>query len=237
VTSILRRRPSPALVISLIALFVSLGGVSYGVATGFIDSREIKNNDVRTRDLRNNDVRGLDIRSSTILGSDVAGNTLTGADIDESKLGKVPSATAAGKAATASTVGGITLRKFFAVPAPGSAATEVFRGDDFVLKAGCGTTGDPSLLLDGLRGVRPPNVTVYGASDGNPDDPEAQSDSALNPGDDLPLATGVRPDVGGTAIVSARNGRVATIHFGADAAGSRPFGERVCSLRGTVITG
>ena len=49
--SILRRRPSPALVIALIALFVSLSGVAYGVATGSIDSREIKDNDVRTRDL------------------------------------------------------------------------------------------------------------------------------------------------------------------------------------------
>ena len=45
---ILRRRPSPALVISCIALFVSMGGVSYGVATGFIDSREIRNNTVST---------------------------------------------------------------------------------------------------------------------------------------------------------------------------------------------
>ena len=54
---LLRRRPSPALVIALIALFVSLSGVSYGVATGFIDSREIKNNEVRSLDIRNNEIR------------------------------------------------------------------------------------------------------------------------------------------------------------------------------------
>ena len=103
--SILRRRPSPALVISMIALFVSLSGVSYGVATGFIDSREIKNNEIRsldirnnqirTRDLRNNEVRGIDIRNSTVQGRDIALNTVTGEDINESTLGKVPSATAA----------------------------------------------------------------------------------------------------------------------------------------------
>jgi hypothetical protein len=113
VKSFLRRRPSPALVISLIALFVSLSGVSYGVATGFIDSRELKNNqvrsvdlrnnDVRTRDLRNNEVRGRDIRNSTIQGGDVALNTLTGDDINESRLGKVPSAAAADSATTATT--------------------------------------------------------------------------------------------------------------------------------------
>jgi hypothetical protein len=112
--SILRRRPSPALVISMIALFVSLSGVSYGVATGFIDSREIKNNEirsrdirnneVRTRDLRNNEVRGIDIRNSTVQGRDIALNTVTGEDISESTLGKVPSATAADAAASAKAV-------------------------------------------------------------------------------------------------------------------------------------
>jgi hypothetical protein len=105
----LRRRPSPALVIACIALFLSLGGVSYGVATGFIDSREIKNNTVQSRDvrnntlrtfdIRNNEVRGFDIRNSTIQGRDVAFNTLTGADVDESSFGKVPSATQADSAA------------------------------------------------------------------------------------------------------------------------------------------
>ena len=103
--SILSRRPSPALVISMIALFVSLSGVSYGVATGFIDSREIKNNEIRsldirnneirTRDLRNNEVRGIDIRNSTVQGRDIALNTVTGEDLNEGTLGKVPSAASA----------------------------------------------------------------------------------------------------------------------------------------------
>jgi hypothetical protein len=113
--TLLRRHLSPAMVIALVALFVSLGGVSYGVATGSIDSREIKNNtvrtrdlrnnDIRTRDLRNNEVRGLDIRNSTVRGRDVALNTLTGDDVDESELGKVPSATSADSATSAETAG------------------------------------------------------------------------------------------------------------------------------------
>ena len=63
-----------------------MGGVSYGVATGSINSREIKNSTVRSKDLRNNEVRGKDIRTSTIGGSDVAADTLKGEDIDESSL-------------------------------------------------------------------------------------------------------------------------------------------------------
>src|ERR671916_259750 len=105
-------RPSPAMAVALTALFISLGGVSYGLATGSIDSRELKNNTVRTKDvrnntlrtfdIRNNEVRGFDIRNSTIQGRDVAFNTLTGNDVSESSLGKVPSAT------TADTAGGGT---------------------------------------------------------------------------------------------------------------------------------
>jgi hypothetical protein len=121
VKSSLSRLPSPALVIACVALFVSLGGVSYGVATGSIDSREIKNNTVRSKDvrnntlrtfdIRNNEVRGFDVRNSTIQGRDVAFNTLTGSDISESSLGKVPSATAADTAGSATTAGSVaTLR-------------------------------------------------------------------------------------------------------------------------------
>src|SRR5215213_9178493 len=153
-----RRLPSPALVVSVIALFISLSGVSYGLARGVIGSREIKDNEIRSRDIRNNEVRsidirnnevrGRDIRNSTIRSRDVALNTLTGDDIDESRLGKVPSAASADgaasadraatadTAATAETVGGLALRKFFAKQAPGTPATEILRGDAFVLRAG-----------------------------------------------------------------------------------------------------
>jgi hypothetical protein len=119
--SILRRRPSPALVISMIALFVSLSGVSYGVATGFIDSREIKNNEIRsrdirnneirTRDLRNNEIRGIDIRNSTVQGRDIALNTVTGEDVREDTLGKVPSALLADAATSATTANNVSTLK------------------------------------------------------------------------------------------------------------------------------
>ena len=110
--SLLRRRPSPALIIAVIALFISLSGVSYGVATGFIDSREIlnnqvrsvdiRNNEIRTRDLRNNEVRGIDIRNSTIQSRDIAINAVRGEDVKEDTLAKVPSALLADSATSAS---------------------------------------------------------------------------------------------------------------------------------------
>jgi hypothetical protein len=146
VKSILRRRPSPALVISMIALFVSLSGVSYGVATGFIDSREIKNNEirsrdirnneVRTRDLRNNEVRGIDIRNSTVQGRDVALNTLTGDDVNEGSLGKVPSAATADSATTANSVSTLTIIPRTTIAEGGSPVTLATHGP-LTLSATC----------------------------------------------------------------------------------------------------
>lgn len=49
---------------------MALGGTSYAVATGSIDSRELKNNAVRSKDFRNNDVRSKDIRDRSLLRKD-----------------------------------------------------------------------------------------------------------------------------------------------------------------------
>jgi hypothetical protein len=72
-------RPSPALVIALVSLFVSLSGVVYAAAT--IGSSDIKNNSIK--------------------GKDVRDDNLTGADVSEGTLGKVPSATEADSATKA----------------------------------------------------------------------------------------------------------------------------------------
>ncbi len=79
------RRPSPALVISLVALFAALGGTSYAVATNSIDSREIKNGTIQGKDLKKRSIQGTKIQLNKIGGNAVK----------ESTLGKVPSAASA----------------------------------------------------------------------------------------------------------------------------------------------
>jgi hypothetical protein len=82
------RRPSPAIVVALVALFVSLGGVSYGAALV---------------------ITGKQIKNGTVTGRDVRNNSLTGSDVKESTLGKVrsaASATSATSAADATELGG-----------------------------------------------------------------------------------------------------------------------------------
>jgi hypothetical protein len=102
----LTSRPSPALVVAMLALFVSLGGVSYGVATGSIDSREIKDKSVRGKDLRPNSITARQIKRRSIDGTDikinrVGGNAVKEEVLESGKLRKVPSAAAADTAASA----------------------------------------------------------------------------------------------------------------------------------------
>jgi len=244
-----RRLPSPALVVSLIALFVSLSGVSYGLARGLIGSRELKDNEIRSRDIRNNEirsidirnnqVRGRDIRNSTIQGRDVAINTLTGEDINESTLGKVPSAatadnaTSAASAASAEAVGGLSLRKLFVKQTPGTAPTQVQSGPGYALEGGCTPTGG-ILRLRGAGGAPETNVTLHGNGQGGAG-AFFDSDTNLEPGDQLDLLGG--NDRGaGTAVVSTTSGVVTTLVYALES--SPAFqGEAVCALRGVTLSG
>jgi hypothetical protein len=77
--AIIRRLPSPALVISLIALFVALGGTVYAASQ----------------------ISGKQIEKNSLPGNRVKSDTLTGKQVKESSLGTVPSATKANTATTA----------------------------------------------------------------------------------------------------------------------------------------
>jgi hypothetical protein len=178
VKSFLRgRRPSPAMIVALVALFVSLSGVSYGVATGFIDSREIKNNEVRsidvrnneirTRDLRNNEARGVDIRNSTVQGRDIQLNTVTGDDVREDTLQKVPSALladSATKATTADSVGGLRMHRIAYSADEGSAPETILSFGGLTLTAECQT--GPSMELVANPAADQPNSHISATGNG-----------------------------------------------------------------------
>jgi hypothetical protein len=80
------KRPSPALVISIVALFVALGGTSYAIT-------QLPKNSVGTTQLKKNAVTGAKVKNGS----------LSGTDIDVATLGMVPSATSASRADTAQT--------------------------------------------------------------------------------------------------------------------------------------
>lgn len=60
------QRPSPSLVISMIALFVALSGTALGLARNTVGSRQIKNNSVKSADVKNDSLTGNDVNEGTL---------------------------------------------------------------------------------------------------------------------------------------------------------------------------
>jgi hypothetical protein len=96
-------RPSPALVISLVALFVSLGGAGYAAVT--ITGKNVKNSSLTGKDVKNSSLTGSDVKNSSLAGRDIKNDSLTGSDVSEGSLGKVPSAGSADSAGSAGSAG------------------------------------------------------------------------------------------------------------------------------------
>jgi hypothetical protein len=72
--------------VGLLALFLALTGTSYAVATGSINSREIRDNTVRSRDVRNNAMTGRDIRNGRVSGRDLRDGSASGADLRDGSV-------------------------------------------------------------------------------------------------------------------------------------------------------
>ena len=96
-------RPSPALVVACIALFVGLSGFGYAaikLPRNSVGTKQLKNSAVTGKKIAKRAVSGAKIAPNAVTGDKVADNSLTGADVLESSLGRVPSATTARAAPT-----------------------------------------------------------------------------------------------------------------------------------------
>ena len=87
------RRPSPALFVSLFALFAALAGTVY--AAGKINGRSIKVKSLPGNRLKPGSVPGNRLKPGAIGAASLAPNSIGGAQIDEAALGPVPSAVSA----------------------------------------------------------------------------------------------------------------------------------------------
>jgi hypothetical protein len=105
---ILRRRPTPALVVATIAVFLAAGGTTYALtlpansvgsaqiqagrvlnsklAPGSVSNSKMGRNAVTFSKLASNQMTSAKIRNASLLGEDLAPNTVTGAQIDEATL-------------------------------------------------------------------------------------------------------------------------------------------------------
>src|SRR5215204_3209046 len=69
---LLRYRPSPAMGVAVVALFIALsaGAAANLPGIGLVNSGDIKNNTIRSKDIRNDTIASRDVRNRSLLASD-----------------------------------------------------------------------------------------------------------------------------------------------------------------------
>lgn len=235
-------RPSPAMVVALIALVVAMGGGAYAAV-------KLPRNSVGTPQLKKNAVTGRKIKANAVTGSKVANNSLTGKDIRESSLGKVPSAISADNAAHASsadsattaanatnagnagTVGGHQVKTFFIKGPSNTGPSTVLSVDGFVLKAGCNGTGNPIATVENDSGV---TAELKGVVNSDATPPAFTDLNTLNL-DSSPInILGSNVHGSGRFTVARSDGVVLSVVYGFD--NPTTFAtELVCTVNGTAI--
>jgi hypothetical protein len=242
------RRPSAALVLSAIAVFMSLGGVSYGLAAASIDSRAIKNNEVRSIDIRNGQVKGKDVKNGSVRGPDVL----------ESSLGLVPSAQSAQtaqsaqsaesaqSAQSAGSVDGLNLAKIDYAAPVGTAQSDVVSIGGVTIQASCSAGGDIAVqarseVEDSMIHVTTVDPTTSADSGGDtPGDVDSRygEDDSFDLGQAELLSLPANGDsTHGSFSFAAPNGSVVTASYlieeDTDALGSA----NDCFVKGTAVQG
>ena len=177
---ILRRRPSPALIVSAIALFAALGGTAYALT---ITGANIVNGTVRGADVKNYSLTGKDIKRDSLGRVPIKEERL-----DASKLGKVKSA------ADADSLAGVSARRIAAFTLDTNGSRELLRQGALVLTARCRAEGADQIAELILT------TTQNGAAvDGVQDDPQ------LNVGESVQFARADAP-LGTPAFEQANDG-------------------------------
>jgi len=147
---IVKRLPSPAMVVACLALAVALGGTSYAaikLPRNSVGNAQMRNNAVGVKELQKSAVVATKLsarsvgpqklQNNAVTTRAVKNNQLTGAKIVESSLEKVPSAVTADKAGDANSVGGYMVRRFASTVAPNGPGATVLSLNGLVITMTC----------------------------------------------------------------------------------------------------
>lgn len=247
----LRSRLTFANVVSVIALFVALGGSGYAATK------------INGKNIKNNSISGRKLKARSITRDKIAKHTLTGTEINLSRLGTVPKADQAGTAGlaanatnaahagsadTAATAGNGARRVDFSgtrsdpAPAdlpPSPAVHQVLTLDELTVRASC---------IDAGSGQGRLYVTFSASADGdltwedirfsNPGITPESDGAALGPMSNANFAvidiTGGNRSVDGQFIY--RNpAHTITLALHGGAGDFNPLGDGSCELEGTAV--
>lgn len=82
-----RARPSPAMVVALVALFAALAGTGY--AASKIGKKDIARNAVRSKHIKRQQIKSAEVKNRKLRGRDIRRGTLDASLFDESALGEL----------------------------------------------------------------------------------------------------------------------------------------------------
>ncbi len=227
---IIRRRPSPAMVVALVALSVALAGTATAlpgrstvkkddIARAAVRAKHIYSKAVRTKHIRARNVTRSKI-SRRAIDSDLVGvDALTGQNIVESSLSSVPNS---------SKVNGRSVEKIAFVAGPGTASTQVLNLNGLAVSAAC--SAGP--VLDVTAGTTVAGALIHAGGTHGAAGPYYTADDAFNPGElfgVLQNAVTGSTDLRGTLTYVRPDGEVVTVDFMAQ---ERAAG---CVFAGTAI--
>ena len=174
---ILRRRPSPALIVATVALFLAAGGTGYALTLpansvgsaqlqagrvlnsklhpGAVSNSKMGRGAVTFSKMASNQMTAAKIRNGSLLGEDLAPNTVTGAQIDEATLNVTRFALVGGSGNLAGGSTGVTVASV--------------TGNTVVVNLGSSVAGRPILAtLSGETAGQIVAAPCGGASSSNP---------------------------------------------------------------------
>jgi hypothetical protein len=212
---LLSYRPSAAMIVALIALFVAMGGTTVAVTKlpkRSVGSKQIRSKAVLKRHLKARNVTRTKIARNAVDSGLVQRDALRGSDILETSLSTVPSAT---KATTADEVNGFQIQRFSLRVPGGTPSANVLTLDGLSLNAGC--NAGPALTVSATTSVDNANIHSGGTIDNamagdtpfavEQDNFDAGSANSFNP---LPSS---HTNLTGSIVYSRQDGIVVTVDF------------------------
>ena len=134
---ILRRRPSPALVLATIALFAALSGTAYALTITGANVRDgsLTGADIRNRSLTQSDLHGRSLKGTLMLKDSVGYNAVKEEVLVASKFDKVK------RAESADSISGVSIGRFDALSLDPGASAGLATTGPFTISARCRVDG------------------------------------------------------------------------------------------------
>jgi hypothetical protein len=202
------RRPSPALIVAIVALVVACAGSA--TAAKLITGAQIKDRSIKGRDIGANTVTGRNV--ARLSGRDIIKNGLDGSDIDENTLDPVPDATHAASADTASELAKARIGHLGFDGAPGSGVVTLYAEGGLTITAECTALGRLAVRAAPVAGIHG-WVRLTVTHPGSPAETSLVTDNDFTGSDAVNLVTEGADNAAGALTFVSSTGDFVTLQY------------------------